>query len=1233
MPAHEHRTEDEAKADETTDGVPPAPAAAPGVAAAVSAAPAAASSGGTASGYHYYGGHHGYYAHYPHYQYHATTHHPFQEPQYPADDLANMAAGNLSSMKKMPLKTTADNADKGNADEFGGLSGRKLDQTFAEPGLQPAPNAVSPKQQQQQQQSIKNSSNCKPRAPTPLLLTPDQSTDGKSIASKTSSEKPSGREGENTSASPAADTGTADPPSSKLAELDAMACHSIEAFQATADDVAAFDPVALAGLLGASAASSISCGQVGFRCSHCFDESNKGTTKAELGVVYPSSVGTISSSLRAMRDRHFCDCEAMPDESKSAFSDAQRKQEEEDAASGRSGGHVENGGPTDEWRRIAFLEFCVDFCRRKGIVNKQPQGSGLVYSTTESVANTGNEAEDDSTAGLNAAAAVLAMARPNVTPLTSKRDRGEEDTIQHSTSEPRGDQEGPEATKKGAETGATGASNNPESHFFPDGYGAWICRYCCSVPYPYRGAGSVWSSPNQSPPTKEFVEQHVNVCRGGYGPPPPQPTNATGSATVKGPSIPYTPRTPKAVHQGGVGTTPKPSHHGAGTPHSQYHASPRVALSPQVPPLGPPPPYYGHHYPYPPPPPHNHNQYPPPYGRQSGPPKMPARGGGARAATTSQADEKLPAPPGVDGSGSEASVQAAVDYLNAVGGNVQAPPPTAPQVELIVGEDKLLLTDYFCHLIRQLRLVRFSEKDRKTRGGKRENVTIGYGGLECIHCSGAPSGRKFFWSNVDRLANSFAEIPGHVLKCKRCPPQTKASLLELKLTHSAQMSKLPRGSQKVFFRRMWRRIHEGDPAPGAILAPPVSRRPPIPAPPADTISRLSHSQGSSTDGAMPPLPDAGNAVTVPSSTEQRVSQSLASLAGVMRTPIAPRASRASGGPGDLVAGTADRSPIMGPHERLKDNFVVDVVSDTAEIAAKALAHSAAAQSTGVQEEHPIIMLAIKEDKEWLSDNDCFIRRNVEVFSATEKDVLTAKADRKQPVKLGQVGIRCIHCAVALSRYSDGKRGARGSAVSFPYSISGIYESVREFQRMHLESCPHLPDDVRVRLSQLKGASSLSSVLRRYYVMAAKALGMVDSKEGIRAGGESTSLGSSAEHEFAKSTQGLALSSIVSSARTSTPSGYSSTGNAPTYGGENYNYPPTQPHIHPHPPPPPPHYGYYYNYAPHGAVPGSFLQSAITPLESRKRKAPRETTQIEQGSSKKAKTESETEANMSRVESV
>lgn len=140
--------------------------------------------------------------------------------------------------------------------------------------------------------------------------------------------------------------------------------------------------------------------------------------------------------------------------------------------------------------------------------------------------------------------------------------------------------------------------------------------------------------------------------------------------------------------------------------------------------------------------------------------------------------------------------------------------------------------------------------------------------------------------------------------------------------------------------------------------------------------------------------------------------------------------------------------------------------------------------------------------------DCFIRRNLEVFCATEEDVEIAQQDRKYPVNVGQVGIRCIHCAV-----TKGGAAARGTAVAFPYSINGIYESVREFQRLHLEGCPQLPESAKTKLAGFKGSASLSSVLRKYYVLAAKALGMHDTPDGIRSGGECVPLGSSAASAF------------------------------------------------------------------------------------------------------------------------
>jgi hypothetical protein len=78
-------------------------------------------------------------------------------------------------------------------------------------------------------------------------------------------------------------------------------------------------------------------------------------------------------------------------------------------------------------------------------------------------------------------------------------------------------------------------------------------------------------------------------------------------------------------------------------------------------------------------------------------------------------------------------------------------------------------------------------------------------------------------------------------------------------------------------------------------------------------------------------------------------------------------------------------------------------------------------------------------------------------------------------------------------------GGKGSFI-YPATINDIYDSVREIQRSHLYTCVNIPEGERAKLSALKTASSCSTVVRRYYVVAAKGLklNLYDTESGIRA---------------------------------------------------------------------------------------------------------------------------------------
>ena len=152
-------------------------------------------------------------------------------------------------------------------------------------------------------------------------------------------------------------------------------------------------------------------------------------------------------------------------------------------------------------------------------------------------------------------------------------------------------------------------------------------------------------------------------------------------------------------------------------------------------------------------------------------------------------------------------------------------------------------------------------------------------------------------------------------------------------------------------------------------------------------------------------------------------------------------------------------------------------------------------TTGKQWFSGSMSLAIQEsDREWLSEQNCFIRMHcVEAFSATEDDV--SRASKRGRIVVNQVGIRCRFCSHLPSKEKA------IAATSFPTSIGGIYESVKRWQRVHYEACSHVPQDVRTKLESLASANVWVPTTRQYWVDSAKSLGMVDTFEGIRFGSD------------------------------------------------------------------------------------------------------------------------------------
>ena len=95
-----------------------------------------------------------------------------------------------------------------------------------------------------------------------------------------------------------------------------------------------------------------------------------------------------------------------------------------------------------------------------------------------------------------------------------------------------------------------------------------------------------------------------------------------------------------------------------------------------------------------------------------------------------------------------------------------------------------------------------------------------------------------------------------------------------------------------------------------------------------------------------------------------------------------------------------------------------------------------------------IPMADEHDSENLSDSLAFLRRQLEYFPATAEDVEVrkGKGGRHRTVHVGQVGIRCIHCA---HRPADERSTG---AVAFPTSTGLVYQAVRNWQRKSVSGC-------------------------------------------------------------------------------------------------------------------------------------------------------------------------------------
>lgn len=126
---------------------------------------------------------------------------------------------------------------------------------------------------------------------------------------------------------------------------------------------------------------------------------------------------------------------------------------------------------------------------------------------------------------------------------------------------------------------------------------------------------------------------------------------------------------------------------------------------------------------------------------------------------------------------------------------------------VVTPSDKRSTTSFTFHLMLQTTPCVFTEADRL---GRRRSLRIGFSGLACRHCFGVYGSGRFFPSSVKTMADASKTLDvlyKHVMRCAKCPDNVKSGLMNLREIHDVERSRMPFGSQRAFFVKVWNRLH------------------------------------------------------------------------------------------------------------------------------------------------------------------------------------------------------------------------------------------------------------------------------------------------------------------------------------------------------------------------------------------------------------------------------------------
>eukprot|EP00977_Amphora_coffeiformis_P006615 scaffold1428_cov159-Amphora_coffeaeformis.AAC.5 len=177
-----------------------------------------------------------------------------------------------------------------------------------------------------------------------------------------------------------------------------------------------------------------------------------------------------------------------------------------------------------------------------------------------------------------------------------------------------------------------------------------------------------------------------------------------------------------------------------------------------------------------------------------------------------------------------------------------------------------------------------------------------------------------------------------------------------------------------------------------------------------------------------------------------------------------------------------------------------------------------------------ISLSLSVDSEMLSEYQLLVRQQLELFEAGPEDVESNTQGRKKQVAVGQVGLRCKHCAAYPLRargrgavyypaklsgtklfclQSDGINRVSPKCISLVVAVTflGIYQAAQNMAGSHLcQSCQQIPPLIKAELQKLRERRDNASGGKQYWADGCLALGVYETDQGLRLSSQTSANG-------------------------------------------------------------------------------------------------------------------------------